>query len=494
MFKVIKKEGRARRGEFRCAHGGTVQTPVFMNVGTQAAIKGGVDAFDLHDLGCQIELSNTYHLHLRPGDDVVRQMGGLHRFMNWDGPILTDSGGFQVFSLASLRKITEEGVTFASHLDGHRIFMGPEESMRIQSNLGSDIAMAFDECVENPAQYDYAKASCERTLRWLQRCKAEHDRLNALPDAVNPHQMLFGINQGATYEDLRIWHMQQIAQIDCDGFAIGGLAVGEPTEVMYRIIEAVEPYMPAHKPRYLMGVGTPSNIIEGVARGVDFFDVKAFGADFAYTMDGGFEGELEYENFNAASAKIEIQGRNVHPGYAKDKMINAIQVACELNALLPAWERPEHTEGYDGFYHCIALNGTVDQAQISYIVRDHDSARFEARKNYMQECVDLLVRKYGEGVLTLTLKDSYYNMRKMVEPHPQVIDKAIEAMKMAGVEPLVKPIRGGTDGARLSFMGLPCPNIFTGGMNFHGRYEYCSLTTMHKAMQVILNLAQLWTK
>ena len=212
MFKVIKKEGRARRGEFRCAHGGTVQTPVFMNVGTQAAIKGGVDAFDLHDLGCQIELSNTYHLHLRPGDDVVRQMGGLHRFMNWDGPILTDSGGFQVFSLASLRKITEEGVTFASHLDGHRIFMGPEESMQIQSNLGSDIAMAFDECVENPAQYDYAKASCERTLRWLERCKAEHDRLNALPDAVNPHQMLFGINQGATYEDLRIWHMQQIAK------------------------------------------------------------------------------------------------------------------------------------------------------------------------------------------------------------------------------------------------------------------------------------------
>ena len=211
---------------------------------------------------------------------------------------------------------------------------------------------------------------------------------------------------------------------------------------------------------------------EEIGRGVDFFDVKAFGADFAYTMDGGFEGELEYENFNAASAKIEIQGRNVHPGYAKDKMINAIQVACELNALLPAWERPEHTEGYDGFYHCIALNGTVDQAQISYIVRDHDSARFEARKNYMQECVDLLVRKYGEGVLTLTLKDSYYNMRKMVEPHPQVIDKAIEAMKMAGVEPLVKPIRGGTDGARLSFMGLPCPNIFTGGMNFHGRYEY----------------------
>ena len=255
MFKVIKKEGKARRGVFTCAHGGEVQTPVFMNVGTQAAIKGGVSAIDLKErLGTQIELSNTYHLHLRPGDDVVRQMGGLHKFMRWDGPI------------------KEEGVTFASHLDGHRIFMGPEESMRIQSNLGSDIAMAFDECVENPAPYDYAKASCERTLRWLERCKKEHDRLNALPDTVNPEQMLFGINQGATYADLRIWHMQQIAKIDCDGYAIGGLAVGEPTEVMYEIIDAVEPYMPADKPRYLMGVGTPSNIIEGVARGVDFFD------------------------------------------------------------------------------------------------------------------------------------------------------------------------------------------------------------------------------
>ncbi len=272
MFKIIKKEGDARRGEFRCAHGGVVQTPVFMNVGTQAAIKGGLSALDLKDIGCQIELSNTYHLHLRPGDDVVKQMGGLHKFMNWDGPILTDSGGFQVFSLASLRKIREEGVTFASHLDGHRIFMGPEESMRIQSNLGSDIAMAFDECVENPATYEYAKASCERTLRWLERCKKEHDRLGSLPDTVNPGQLLFGINQGATFPELRIWHMQQIAKLDCDGYAIGGLAVGEPTETMYEIIEAVEPYMPSDKPRYLMGVGTPSNIIEGVARGVDFFD------------------------------------------------------------------------------------------------------------------------------------------------------------------------------------------------------------------------------
>ncbi|MDE5731359.1 MAG: peptidase T [Alistipes sp.] len=233
---------------------------------------------------------------------------------------------------------------------------------------------------------------------------------------------------------------------------------------------------------------------EEIGRGVDFFDVKAFGADFAYTMDGGFEGELEYENFNAASAKIEIQGRNVHPGYAKDKMINALQVACELNALLPAWERPEHTTGYEGFYHCVGINGTVEQAQVAYIVRDHDARKFEERKRFMQSCVDLLAQKYGEEVVKLTLKDSYYNMRKMVEPHPQVIDKAVEAMRMADVKPLIKPIRGGTDGARLSFMGLPCPNIFTGGMNFHGRFEYCSLTTMRKAMQVILNLAQLWTK
>ena len=272
MFEVIKTEGHARRGRFSCAHGGEVQTPVFMNVGTQAAIKGGLSARDLKEIRCQIELSNTYHLHLRPGDEVVKALGGLHRMMCWDGPILTDSGGFQVFSLASLRKIKEEGVYFSSHLDGRKIFMGPEERMRIQSNLGSDIAMAFDECVENPAPYDYVKQSCERTLRWLERCKAEHDRLNALPDCVNPGQMLFGINQGGTYDDLRIWHMQQIAKIDCDGFAIGGLAVGESTEVMYHIIEQVEPYMPAGKPRYLMGVGTPSNIIEGVARGVDFFD------------------------------------------------------------------------------------------------------------------------------------------------------------------------------------------------------------------------------
>ena len=271
MFEVLKTEGKARRGVFTCAHG-TVQTPVFMNVGTQGAIKGAVSALDLKEIGCQVELSNTYHLHLRPGDQVVRQMGGLHKFMRWDGPILTDSGGFQVFSLSGLRKIKEEGVTFASHIDGRRIFMGPEESMQIQSNLGSDIAMAFDECIENPAPREYVQQSVERTYRWLERCVVEHSRLNALPDAVNPRQMLFGINQGATFEDLRIWHMKEIAKLDCDGYAIGGLAVGEPTQVMYDVIDAVEPWMPADKPRYLMGVGTPSNIIEGVARGVDFFD------------------------------------------------------------------------------------------------------------------------------------------------------------------------------------------------------------------------------
>ena len=271
MFEVLKTEGRARRGVFTCPHG-TAQTPVFMNVGTQGAIKGAVSAHDLREIGCQIELSNTYHLHLRPGDGVVKELGGLHRFMDWDGPMLTDSGGFQVFSLSGLRKITEEGVTFASHIDGRRIFMGPEESMSIQSNLGSDIAMAFDECIENPAPLDYVQRSCDRTARWLERCVAEHRRLSALPGCVNPGQLLFGINQGGTYPDIRVAHMEQIAAQPCDGFAIGGLAVGEPTEVMYEIIDAVEPHMPADRPRYLMGVGTPSNIIEAVARGVDFFD------------------------------------------------------------------------------------------------------------------------------------------------------------------------------------------------------------------------------
>ncbi|MDO4845318.1 MAG: tRNA guanosine(34) transglycosylase Tgt [Oscillospiraceae bacterium] len=271
MFEVIKKQGRARRGVFTCAHG-TAQTPVFMNVATQGAIKGALSAADLERIGTQIALANTYHLHLRPGDEIVRQMGGLHAFMTWNGPILTDSGGFQVFSLAQLRKITEQGVSFSSHIDGRRIFIGPEESMRIQWNLGSDIAMAFDECVENPAQYAYAKASCERTYRWLVRCKAELERLRVLPETVNPGQMLFGINQGATYADLRVENMKKIAELDLPGYAIGGLAVGEEASVMYEILDAVEPYAPADKPRYLMGVGTPSNIIEGVARGVDFFD------------------------------------------------------------------------------------------------------------------------------------------------------------------------------------------------------------------------------
>ncbi|MBE7032329.1 MAG: tRNA guanosine(34) transglycosylase Tgt [Ruminococcaceae bacterium] len=271
MFKLIKKDGNARRGEFHTVHG-VIQTPVFMNVGTAAAIKGGLDAFDLKEVGCQVELSNTYHLHLRPGDEVVKSLGGLHKFMNWDRPILTDSGGFQVFSLAKLRKIKEEGVYFASHIDGRKIFMGPEESMQIQSNLASTIAMAFDECVENPCEKDYAKASSEMTVRWLKRCKAEMQRLNSLEDTINPHQMLFAINQGSTYSDLRVENMKQIAELDLDGYAIGGLAVGEPAEVMYSIIEAVEPFAPSDKPRYLMGVGTPENIIEAVYRGVDFFD------------------------------------------------------------------------------------------------------------------------------------------------------------------------------------------------------------------------------
>ncbi len=271
MFKILHKNGLARRGEFHTVHG-TVQTPVFQNVGTIATIKGGLSTEDLKSIGCQIELSNTYHLHLRPGDKLIHDLGGLHKFMNWDRPILTDSGGFQVFSLAQLRKITEEGVHFNSHIDGRRIFMGPEESMQIQSNLASTIAMAFDECVENPAPYDYVKKSCERTLRWLERCKTELARLNVLDSTINQQQLLFGINQGGIIDELRVWHMQQIAKLDLPGYAIGGLAVGETHEEMYHILDIVLPHAPENKPRYLMGVGTPSNIIEAVARGVDFFD------------------------------------------------------------------------------------------------------------------------------------------------------------------------------------------------------------------------------
>ena len=308
MFKVLKTNGLARRGEFKTVHG-TVQTPVFQNVGTLAAIKGAVSTKDLKDVGCQIELSNTYHLHLRPGDKIVKQMGGLHKFMNWDRPILTDSGGFQVFSLASLRKITEEGVSFRSHIDGHKIFMGPEESMQIQSNLASTIAMAFDECVENPAPYDYVKQSCDRTYRWLVRCKNEMERLNSLPDTINKNQLLFGINQGGTYDDLRIEHMKRIRELDLPGYAVGGLAVGESHEVMYHILDEVVPYAPVDKPRYLMGVGTPSNIIEGVARGIDFFDcvIASRNARHAnlYTKEG---------TINLWNAKYETDDRPIEEG------------------------------------------------------------------------------------------------------------------------------------------------------------------------------------
>lgn len=307
MFKLIKQEGAARRGEFTTVHG-VIQTPVFMNVGTAAAIKGGISSVDLKDLKCQVELCNTYHLHVRPGDEVIYKLGGLHKFMNWDKPILTDSGGFQVFSLAKLRKIKEEGVYFNSHVDGRRIFMGPEESMQIQSHLASTIAMAFDECVENPAPKSYAKNSCERTTRWLKRCMAEMARLNSLDTTINPHQMLFGINQGCTFDDLRVEHMKQIRDLDLDGYAIGGLAVGEPTDVMYRIIESVEPYMPKDKPRYLMGVGTPSNIIEAVYRGVDFFDCVMPSRNARHATIFTWNGIMHLTN-----AKYELDERPIDP-------------------------------------------------------------------------------------------------------------------------------------------------------------------------------------
>ena len=307
MFKLIKSEGKARRGEFTCAHG-TVQTPVFMNVGTQGAIKGALSAEDLENIGCQVELSNTYHLHLRPTDKVVREMGGLHKFMTWKGPILTDSGGFQVFSLSSLRKIKEEGVYFSSHIDGHKIFMGPEESMQIQSNLGSDICMAFDECIENPSPRDYVIKSVERTTRWLERCKAENARLNSLPDTVNPQQQLWGINQGGTYDDIRVEHMKKIAELDLPGYAIGGLAVGETAEEMYRIIESVEPHMPVNKPRYLMGVGTPTNIIEAVARGIDFFDCVMPARNARHARLNTWEGAINLKN-----AKYQLDENPIDP-------------------------------------------------------------------------------------------------------------------------------------------------------------------------------------
>ncbi|NLZ48551.1 MAG: tRNA guanosine(34) transglycosylase Tgt [Clostridiales bacterium] len=308
MFKILKKEGKAKRGTFTTVHG-TIQTPVFMNVGTLAAIKGAVSSMDLKEIGCQVELSNTYHLHLRPGDEVVHKLGGLHKFMNWDRPILTDSGGFQVFSLAGIRKIEEEGVYFNSHIDGKRIFMGPEESMRIQSNLASTIAMAFDECIPNPSPRDYVERSVERTTRWLHRCIDEMNRLNSLDTTINKKQMLFGINQGGVYEDIRIAHAKEIAKLNLDGYAIGGLAVGETHEEMYRIIDAVVPNLPEDKPVYLMGVGTPINILEGVARGVDFFDC-------VLPARNGRHGHVftQFGKINLMNAKYELDSKPIDEG------------------------------------------------------------------------------------------------------------------------------------------------------------------------------------
>ena len=308
MYKILKTDGRAKRAEFTTVHG-TVQTPVFMNVGTAAAIKGAVSTDDLRGIKTQVELSNTYHLHVRPGDEVVKKLGGLHKFMNWDKPILTDSGGFQVFSLAKLRKIKEEGVHFNSHIDGHKIFMGPEQSMQIQSNLASTIAMAFDECPSSVADRKYMTNSVERTTRWLKRCKDEMARLNSLPDTINPHQMLFGINQGGIYEDIRIAHAQQIAELNLDGYAVGGLAVGESHEEMYRILDAVVPHLPENKPTYLMGVGTPANILEAVDRGVDFFDC-------VYPSRNGRHGHVytNHGKMNLFNAKYELDDRPIEEG------------------------------------------------------------------------------------------------------------------------------------------------------------------------------------
>ena len=308
MYELLKKDGRAKRGRFTTVHG-VIETPVFMNVGTAAAIKGAVSTDDLRGIKTQVELSNTYHLHVRPGDEVVKKLGGLHKFMNWDKPILTDSGGFQVFSLAKLRKIKEEGVHFNSHIDGHKIFMGPEQSMQIQSNLASTIAMAFDECPSSVADRKYMTNSVERTTRWLKRGKDEMARLNSLPDTINPHQMLFGINQGGIYEDIRIEHAQQIAELNLDGYAVGGLAVGESHEEMYRILDAVVPHLPENKPTYLMGVGTPANILEAVDRGVDFFDC-------VYPSRNGRHGHVytNHGKMNLFNAKYELDDRPIEEG------------------------------------------------------------------------------------------------------------------------------------------------------------------------------------
>ena len=308
MYRLLKQEGRAKRGELTTVHG-VIQTPVFMNVGTVAAIKGAVSTEDLEQIGTLVELSNTYHLHVRPGDEIIRQLGGLHKFMSWNKPILTDSGGFQVFSLAGLRKIKEEGVYFNSHIDGRKIFMGPEESMQIQSNLASTIAMAFDECPNSLADRAYVQASVDRTARWLERCKKEMDRLNGLEDTINPRQLLFGINQGAIYKDIRVEHARQIAAMGLDGYAVGGLAVGESHEEMYYILEETVPFLPVDKPTYLMGVGTPANILEGVERGIDFFDC-------VYPSRNGRHGHL-YTNqgkINLFNAKYELDERPIEEG------------------------------------------------------------------------------------------------------------------------------------------------------------------------------------
>ena len=308
MYKLLKKDGNAKRGELHTVHG-VIQTPVFMNVGTAAAIKGAVSTEDLEQIGTQVALSNTYHLHVRPGDTVIKKLGGLHKFMSWNRPILTDSGGFQVFSLAGLRKIKEEGVYFQSHIDGRKIFMGPEESMQIQSNLASTIAMAFDECPSSRADRDYVERSVDRTVRWLVRCKTEMERLNSLPDTINPNQLLFGINQGAIFEDIRIEHAQRIAELDLPGYAIGGLAVGETHEEMYHIIETVAPHLPENKPVYLMGVGTPANILEAVDRGVDFFDC-------VYPSRNGRHGHVytNHGKLNLFNAKYELDDRPIEEG------------------------------------------------------------------------------------------------------------------------------------------------------------------------------------
>ena len=308
MYKLLKTDGRAKRAEMQTVHG-VIQTPVFMNVGTVAAIKGAVSTADLNEIGTQVELSNTYHLHVRPGDKLIKELGGLHKFMNWNKPILTDSGGFQVFSLAKLRKIKEEGVTFNSHIDGHKIFMGPEESMQIQSNLGSTIAMAFDECAPAKADKKYVRNSVERTTRWLERCKKEMDRLNSLPDTVNPNQLLFGINQGAVYTDIRIEHAKIISEMNLDGYAVGGLAVGETHEEMYHVLDETVPYLPQDKPTYLMGVGTPANILEAVDRGIDFFDC-------VYPSRNGRHGHVytKFGKINLFNAQYEKDMRPIEEG------------------------------------------------------------------------------------------------------------------------------------------------------------------------------------